>query len=245
MNALFIARMENILWLYGLPFDEIYPVLCFDERPCFLIGETVQPIEMKAGQPARENYAYEKRGSCALLATIEPLTGKRVADVFARRTKREFALHLQKVAAIYPKAVKIRIVLDNLNTHNASSFYETFEAAEAFRLSQLFEFCYTPPKASWLNMIEIEFSAIARMCLKRRIPSQEELEREVLAIVKERTKNKVLIDWQFSIEKARKKLNRHYEKVNQGLREERNRKRRCAYNKYYALSFARFFTKSC
>lgn len=215
MNALFIARMENILWLYSLPFDERFPVVCFDERPCFLIGETVQGIEMKAGQPKRENYAYEKLGSCALLATIEPLTGKRVADVFARRTKREFALHLQKVAAEYPKAAKIRMVLDNLNTHNASSFYETFPAEEAFRLSQLFEFYYTPPKASWLNMIEIEFSAIARLCLKRRIASQQELEREVLAIVKERTENKVLIDWQFSIEKARKKLNRHYEKVNQ------------------------------
>jgi len=215
MNALFIARMENILWLYGLPFDECFPVVCFDERPCFLIGETIQGIEMKAGQPRRENYAYEKKGSCALLATIEPLTGMRVADVFARRTKRQFALHLQKVAAEYPKAAKIRMVLDNLNTHNASSFYETFAAEEAFRLSQLFEFYYTPPKASWLNMIEIEFSAIARLCLNRRLPSQEELEREVLAIVKERTENKVLIDWQFSIEKARKKLNRHYEKVNQ------------------------------
>jgi len=215
MNALFIARMENILWLYSLPFDERFPVVCFDERPCFLIGETVQGIKMKAGQPARENYAYEKLGSCALLATIEPLTGNRVADVFARRTKREFAAHLQKLAAAYPKARKIRMVLDNLNTHNASSFYETFPAEEAFRLSQLFEFYYTPPKASWLNMIEIEFSAIARLCLKRRIPSQEELEQEVSAIVKERTENKVLIDWQFSIEKARKKLNRHYEKINQ------------------------------
>ena len=215
MNALFIARMENILWLYAQPFDEQFPVICYDERPCFLIGETVQSIEMKAGQPKRENYAYEKLGSCALLATIEPLTGKRVADVFARRTKREFALHLQKVAALYPKAAKIRMVLDNLNTHNASSFYETFPAEEAFRLSQLFEFYYTPPKASWLNMIEIEFSAIARLCLKRRIATQAELEREVLAIVKKRTENNVLIDWQFSIEKARQKLNRHYEKVNQ------------------------------
>jgi hypothetical protein len=121
MNALFIARMENILWLYGLAFDELFPVVCYDERPCFLIGETVQGIEMKAGQPKRENYAYEKKGSCALLATIEPLTGNRVADVFARRTKREFALHLQKVARQYPKAAKIRMVLDNLNTHNASS----------------------------------------------------------------------------------------------------------------------------
>lgn len=215
MDALFISRMERILWLYSLPLDEQCPVLCFDERPCFLIGEIVQGIEMKAGQPKRENYAYQKNGSCALLATIEPLTGNRIADVFQRRTKREFARHLQKVAANYPKAEKIRLVLDNLNTHNASSFYQTFEAAEAFRLSQLFEFYYTPPKASWLNMIEIEFSAIARLCLNRRIPSQAELEKEVLAIVKERVEKQIKIDWQFSIEKARKKLNRHYEKVNQ------------------------------
>ena len=215
INALFISRMERLLWLYALAFDEQFPMLCFDERPCFLIAETVAGIEMKAGHPARENYAYEKKGSCALLATIEPLTGNRIADVFARRTKREFALHLQKVAANYPKAEKIRLVLDNLNTHNASSFYETFEAEEAFRLSQLFEFYYTPPKASWLNMIEIEFSAIARLCLNRRIPSQTELETEVLAIVKERTEKRIKIDWQFSIEKARKKLNRHYNEVNQ------------------------------
>lgn len=215
MDALFIARMERILWLYALAFDERFPVVCFDERPCFLIGETVQAIEMKGGQPRRENYAYEKKGSCALLATVEPLTGNRVADVFARRTKREFALHLQRVAEKYPKAEKIRVVLDNLNTHNASSFYETFSAGEAFRLAQLFEFHYTPPKASWLNMIEIEFSAIARLCLNRRISSQEELEKEVLKIVKDRSEKQIKIDWQFSLEKARKKLNRHYEKVNQ------------------------------
>jgi len=170
---------------------------------------------MKAGQVAKEDHTYQKKGSCALLASIEPLTGVRVAEVFARRTKREFGQHLQRVAARFPKAQKIRIVLDNLNTHNASSFYETFEAEEAFRLAQLFEFYYTPPKASWLNMIEIEFSALARQCLNRRIPSQEELTQEVLAIVKEREEKKIPIDWQFSIEKARKKLSRHYEKVNQ------------------------------
>jgi hypothetical protein len=214
MDALFISRMERVLWLYSLSFDEQYPVVCFDERPCFLIAEIVTGLEMKSGQAAKQDYAYQKCGSCALLATIEPLTGQRVADVFARRTKREFALHLQKVAAQYPKAKRIRMVLDNLNTHNASSFYETFEAEEAFRLSQLFEFYHTPPKASWLNMIEIEFSAIARLCLNQRIPSQAELEKQVLAIVKERNEKQVKIDWQFSIEKARKKLNRHYEKVN-------------------------------
>lgn len=215
MDALFLSRMEKILWLYQLPIDERFPVVCFDERPCFLIGETVAGLDMKAGQPAREDHTYQKNGSCALLCTLEPLTGQRVADVFARRTKQEFARHLQKVAIEYPEATRIRMVLDNLNTHNASSFYETFEADEAFRLSQLFEFYYTPPKASWLNMIEIEFSALARLCLNRRIPSQEELEKEVLSVVKERMEKKILIDWQFSIEKARKKLNRHYEKVNQ------------------------------
>jgi hypothetical protein len=215
MNALFISRMEKILWLYALPFDEQYPVVCFDERPCFLIEEVVRGLEMKSGQPKKEDFTYQKNGSCALLATIEPLTGERIADVFTRRTKREFALHLQKVAARFPKAKRIRMVLDNLNTHNESSFYETFEAEEAFRLAQLFEFYHTPPKASWLNMIEIEFSAISRLCLDRRIPTQEILEKEVLAIVKERTEKRVLIDWQFSIAKARKKLNRHYKEVNQ------------------------------
>jgi hypothetical protein len=214
MDALFISQMERILWLYALPFDQDYPVLCFDERPCFLIEEIVTGLQMKPQHPKREDYTYQKNGSCALLATIEPLTGRREADVFARRRKREFALHLQKVAALYPKARKIRLVLDNLNTHNASSFYEAFPAEEAFRLAQLFEFYYTPKKASWLNMIEIEFSTISRLSLDRRIPTQAELEKEVLAIVKERSEQKIKIDWQFSVEKARKKLNRHYEQVN-------------------------------
>jgi len=213
MDSIFIARMERILWLYGLPYDPCFPVLCYDERPCFLIGEAVTALAMKAGQVARHHYAYEKNGSCNLLASIEPLTGRRIVDVFDQRRKREFARHFQRLAAEFPEAEKIRVVLDNLNTHNASAFYEVFAAEEAFRLAQKFEFYYTPPKASWLNMIEIEFSAIARLCLDRRIPTKEELEREVLAIVKEREEKAVKIEWQFSIEKSRKKLKRHYEEV--------------------------------
>jgi transposase len=213
MDAVFIARMERILWLYSLPYNPCFPVLCYDERPCFLIGEAVTALAMKAGQAAREHYAYEKNGSCNLLASIEPLTGRRIVDVFDQRRKREFALHFQRLAAEFPEAEKIRVVLDNLNTHNASAFYEVFAAEEAFGLAQKFEFYYTPPKASWLNMIEIEFSAIARLCLDRRIPTKAELEREVLAIVKEREEKAVKIEWQFSIEKSRKKLNRHYEQV--------------------------------
>ena len=213
MTGEYLARMERILWLYSQPYDERFPVVCYDERPCFLIGETVQGLSMKSGQIRREHYAYEKKGSCALLGSIEPLTGKRVFSVYEQRRKREFALHFKQIAREFPKAEKIRVVLDNLNTHKSSAFYETFPAEEAFELAQTFEFYYTPVKASWLNMIEIEFSAISRQSLARRIASREELEGEVLAFVKEREENRILIDWQFSIEKARKKLNRHYEKV--------------------------------
>lgn len=205
--------MEHILWLYSLPHDPAYPVVCFDERPCFLIGETVEPLSMQSGQVAKEHYAYEKNGSCALLAAVEPLTGERLAQVHPQRTKREYALFCQALAAQYPDAVKIRLVQDNLNTHNASSFYENLPAQEAFALAQRFEFHYTPKSASWLNMIEIEFSALARGCLHRRIPTLEQLEREVLALVEQRQQQGIEINWQFSIETAREKFNQHYERI--------------------------------
>lgn len=205
--------MERLLWLYSLPLDSRFPVVCFDERPCFLIGNTVAALMMKAGSPLKEHYEYQKLGSCALLAAIEPKTGKRLAQVYDRRCKREYALFLKELAAQYPQAEKIRLVQDNLNTHNLSSLYETFAAEEAFALSQRFEFYYTPKKASWLNMIEIEFSAIARQCLNRRIATKAELEREVLSLVKEREGKAIKIEWQFSIASARTKLNRHYEHV--------------------------------
>jgi DNA-binding CsgD family transcriptional regulator len=214
MNALFLFRMERILAVYARPYNPKNPVLCYDERPCFLIGELIKGIEMKADQVKKEHYAYEKNGSCSLLESIEPLTGKRIADVFDQRRKVEFAAHFQKVAAEYAEAEKITVVLDNLNTHNESSFYEAFSAEEAKRLSDKFEFIYTPPKASWLNMIEIEFSAVSRLCLDRRIASKEELEKQVLAIAKERSEKEIKINWQFSIKTARTKLNRHYKKVN-------------------------------
>jgi hypothetical protein len=214
MDATFIARMEQILHLYALPYDPHYPLICFDERPCFLIGEAVGGLEMKAGQVARQHYAYEKNGACVLLMAIEPKTAKRMAIVSDRRTKLDYARFMKELAAPYPKAKKIRLVQDNLNTHSISAFYEAFSAEEAFALSQQFEFYYTPKKASWLNMIEIEFSALSKQCLNRRIASKQELEKEVKAIVKEREEKGIQIDWQFSIEKARTKLNRHYQQVN-------------------------------
>jgi hypothetical protein len=205
--------MEQILRLYSLEYDPRFPLLCFDERPCFLIGEMVDPLPLQTGKVAKEHYAYQKNGSCALLAAIEPKTGKRVAKVYEQRTMLEYTLFMKEVATQFPDAQKIRVVQDNLNTHRTASFYQHLVAEEAFELAERFEFYYTPNKASWLNMIEIEFSALARQCLGRRIPTQEILGEEVLSIIKEREENGIKINWQFSIESARTKLNRHYQKV--------------------------------
>jgi hypothetical protein len=210
MDSLFIAKMEQILNLYAQSYDEKYPVVCFDERPCFLINDTIEPISMESGKVKKEHYAYEKNGSCALLAAIEPLTGRRLAQVYDQRTKKEYTLFMKELSKLYPNASKIRLVQDNLNTHNFSSFYENLPADEAFELAQKFEIYYTPKSASWLNMIEIEFSALVKQCLNRRIPTKKELEDEILTLVKERNDKQIKIDWQFSIQKARTKLNRHY-----------------------------------
>ena len=205
--------MEQILALYALPYDPAYPVICFDERPCFLIGDTLTPVPMQPGKVRKQHYTYEKLGSCALLAAIEPLTGRRLGHVHPQRTKREFMLFCQALAAQYPEAVTIRLVLDNLNTHNASAFYEHLPAAEAYALAQRFAFIYTPKAASWLNMIECEFAVITRLGLNRRISTIEFLRTEVLALLEERSRKQITIQWQFSVQAARTKLNTHYTRV--------------------------------
>jgi hypothetical protein len=207
--------MEQILWLYSLPYDPDYPVLCFDERPCFLIGDQVEPVAMQTGQVKKEHYAYEKYGSCALLAAIEPLSGKRIAQLRPQRTKKEFTLICQVIAAAYPQAKQIRLVLDNLNTHQKGAFYDHLPADEAWVLAQRFVFYYTPKSASWLNMIEIEFSALTRLCLNRRIPTMTELEKEVLAFFERRSQQQVKIEWLFTIDDCREKLHSKYAIVNE------------------------------
>jgi hypothetical protein len=205
--------MEQILDVYAQPYDPAYPVVCFDERPCFLIGDVVAPLNPQPGRTAKEHYAYSKHGSCCLLAAIEPLTGQRLARVYKQRTKKEYAVFLQELADQYPHATKIRLVQDNLNTHDRSALYENFEAQQAWALAQRFEFYFTPTSGSWLNMIEIEFSALSRQCLKRRIATQEQLAAEVLALVHERQRKGIRIRWQFSLTTARDKFNRHYERL--------------------------------
>lgn len=209
----YLARLEDVLHLYNLPYNARRPIVCYDEMPVQLLGEVVAPLPLGAGKPLRFDYEYRRGGTANLLLAIEPLTGVRVIEVSRQRTKADYARFKQKVAARFAEAERIIAIEDNLNTHNASSFYENLPAAEAFSLAQRFEYHHTPKKGSWLNMAELELSAIARICLSRRISSIEELEREVTAIVKEREELEIKIQWQFSITQARAKLSRHYENV--------------------------------
>jgi transposase len=175
---------------------------------------------MRKGEIAKQHYEYEKLGWCVLLAAVEPLTGRRFGQVHQRRTKREFTAFCQQLAAMYRDATKIRLVLDNLNTHNASAFYQHLPAEQAFALAQRFAFHYTPKGASWLNMIECEFSVISGQCLDRRIATIEQLRSEVLALLQERSVKAIKIHWQFSIQSARSKFNRHYTGVNEANRKQ-------------------------
>jgi DDE superfamily endonuclease len=150
--------MEDVLHLYNLPLDEKRPLVCFDERPVQLLGEVCAPLPMKAGKPHRYDYEYEREGTACLLVVFEPLTGKRMVEASGQRTKADYCRFMQRVAASFPKAEKVVLVQDNLNTHNASSFYESLPPAEAFALAQAFEMHYTPKKSrvAVLNELKLQ-----------------------------------------------------------------------------------------
>jgi hypothetical protein len=205
--------MERVLHTYSLPYNPKRPVVCFDERPCFLIGDVLHPIPMSKGQSKREDYQYEKHGSCCILLAFEPHTGRRWLKVYKQRTAKEYTHFMRFLAHQFPDAVSITLVQDNLNTHQPGSFYNQLDPQQAFQLAQRFTWVYTPKHASWLNMVELEFSALARQCLNRRIPSQHRLEKEALAWAKARNKARVKVSWQFSIDIARTKLKRHYQGI--------------------------------
>ena len=205
--------MEQVLDIYEQPCDPQRPVVCFDERPCQLLGDVLMPIPMKSGRVERQDYHYKRNGTCAVLMAVEPLAGKRIVKVTERKTKKDYAKFMKGLAAHYPDADKIILVQDNLNTHNPSSFYEVFDAPEAFALSQRFEMVYTPKKASWLNMAEIELSALSKQCLDRRIAEMRILDQEVTAWSKRRNRLQTKITWQFTKNDAREKLDKHYQTI--------------------------------
>lgn len=206
--------MEQVLNIYERPYDPEYPVVCFDERPCQLLGDVLMPIPMKSGRVERQDYEYKRNGTCVVLMAVEPLAGRRVITVTERRTKKDYAEFMKALAASYPDAEKIVLVQDNLNTHNPSSFYEAFPAAEAFALAQRLEMVYTPKKASWLNMAEIELSALSKQCLDRRIADMKTLATQVGSWTRQRNRLKAGISWNFTKNDARNKLSRLYESIN-------------------------------
>lgn len=206
--------MEDVLHQYQLPYDPRHPLLCFDERPCFLIEERGVILPMSPGKVKRYHCEYKKNGSCCVFLAFEPQTGFRYVEVRERRTAVDYADFMQTLLARhYPQAETLRLVQDNLNTHTLGALYEVLPPAKAFALAQKFEPHYTPKKGSWLNMAEIEFAALSTQCLDRRIPDCETLRCEVLAWADHRNQDRTTVNWQFSQDGARKKLQRHYQNV--------------------------------
>ena len=206
--------MEDVLDQYQRPYDPRFPLLCFDERPCFLIEEVGGILPMSPGKVKRYHYEYGKNGSCCVFLAFEPHTGFRYVEVRDRRTAVDYALFMQHLLErCYPHAKAIRLVQDNLNTHTPGAFYEILPAHQAFALAQRFQLHYTPIKGSWLNMAEIELGALAKQCLDRRIPDVEQLRGEVLAWAQKRNRERRTVRWTFAKENGRTKLQRHYQNV--------------------------------
>lgn len=214
-SAAFVWRMEEVLDLYEEPYDPRRPVVCFDERPCQLLADVRGPLPPRPGGPAGGarlvDHEYERGGTANIHLAFEPLSGWRRVEVTKKRRKREFAEQVRRIAEEdYPRAEKIRLVVDNLSTHTASAFYEIFDPQRARRLARRVEFCYTPVHGSWLNMAEIEISALVRQCLGRRLPDEGRLRRETKAWERERNRKGASVDWRFTTAEARTKLKSLY-----------------------------------
>ena len=206
--------MEDVLEVYHLPYDPDYPVVCMDESSKQLIGEIREPIPGKPGQPERIDDEYVRNGVVEIFMEVEPLRGKRHVAVTERRTRKDWALQIkQMLDERYPDAIKVRLVMDNLNTHSIVSLYETFPPEEARRLSERLDIHHTPKHGSWLNMAEIELSVLKGQCLDRRIADMETMQAEVAAWEKDRNNSLKKIDWQFTTPDARIKLKRLYPKI--------------------------------
>jgi hypothetical protein len=203
--------MEDVLDLYHQPYDPICPLVCFDETSKQLLADSRPPLPERPGRLARFDYEYVRHGVCNLFLFFAPLRAWRHVKVTEQRTAIDWAYCMrQLVDEFFPDAQKIRVVMDNLNTHNPAKLYEVFPAAEARRLIMKLEFHYTPVHASWLNMAEIEFSVLTKQCLRRRIPDAQTLAKGVSTWCDQRNQQKTTVDWRFTSEDARIKLRKLY-----------------------------------
>jgi transposase len=207
----YVARMEDVLDLYAEAPDPKRPVVCFDESPTQLIGEVRQPIPTKPGQRRRYDYEYQRNGTVNLFVFLDAHRPWRKVKVTDNRTAIDFAACMRDLTDVhYPKAERIRVVLDNLSTHTAGALYEAFPAYEARRMMERLEFHYVPKHASWLNMVEIEIGVLRGQCLDRRIGTRQRLQSEIRAWERQRNAARARIKWMFTIDKARTKMGRTY-----------------------------------
>ncbi|MER3439530.1 MAG: IS630 family transposase [Chloroflexota bacterium] len=208
-DAEYVWRMEDVIQTYMLPYDPDYPVVCFDEACKQLFGEVRRPRRRRGR--AQVDYEYERKGVCHQLLLCEPLRGWRHVRVSARRTRKDYAECVRELVDVhYPQAKKIRMVQDNLNTHDGASLYEAFPPAEARRLLDKIEWHYTPKHGSWVNMAETEIGIMNGQCLNRRLDSQELIATEVAAWESKRNALKARIHWTFTLAVARQKLRKLY-----------------------------------
>ena len=211
IDGTYVARMEDVLDLYAEAPDPKQPVVCFDESPVQLIGEVRQPIPAAPGQVERVDYEYRRNGTVNLFVFLDVHRPWRRVKVTERRTAEDFAQCMRELVDVhYPRAERIRVVMDNLSTHTPGSLYETFPAAQAHRILRRLEFHYTPKHASWLNMVEIEIGVLKGQCLDRRIADRERLEQEIVAWERQRNASGARVTWMFTTEKARAKRCRAY-----------------------------------
>jgi hypothetical protein len=213
-NAEFVCAMEDVLDVYHRPYTPKNPLVCMDESSKQQVVETRPPIKAEPGHIERYDYEYERNGVSNLFMLFAPFEGWRHVSITDRRTKVDFAHCIKDLLTIhYPDAEMVTIVMDNLNTHHPSSLYEAFEPAKAKSLLDRCDFHYTPKHGSWLNMAEIEFSALQRQCLDHRIPDQETLREEIAAWEDRRNDQAVKVNWRFTTADARIRLRRLYPSI--------------------------------
>ena len=203
--------MEDVLSVYARIYDPMRPVVCMDEKPYQLLDHARDPIPASPGQDAREDSEYVRHGTCSIFVWVEPLRGWRRVQALAQRTRLDWAAQVKHLLNVdYPDADAVVLVMDNLNTHGIASLYEAFEPEEAFALAQRLEIHHTPKHGSWLNIAEIELSALTKQCLGRRIPELEVLNEELAAWARATNADERQVDWRFTTSNARIKLRHLY-----------------------------------
>lgn len=202
--------MEDVLSEYEKPYDPEEPMICFDEKPYQLLEHAKTPLPLTPGKNRRQDYHYIRKGTCQILCAVEPKGGRRLVEVTEQKTRIDYAKFIKSLVDSYPEAKIIHLVQDNYSTHSGGSFYEAFDSVTARKLMEKIRFHYTPVKASWLNMAEIELSCLSKNCLDQRLGSIEEVTKHLSVRVERRNAEKATIDWQFSVNKAREKFKDHY-----------------------------------